>query len=217
MNTQNQIKRTLSEPTSIEYVRGLLESNEILHRSELAEVVCEQFGFYDARGQAQRGGCLKALRELEAAGHFVLPAARRRVRAQFSAAFVASRFHCPWMCPRRPVMVRGLNLVVVSTAEQMRIWNELMISEHPQGAGPLVGRQLRYLIGSEHGWLGGFGFAAAALQLADRDEWIGWDAEQRRAYLHRVVGMSRFLIRPSVQCRNLASKVLSMSHGCVAG
>jgi hypothetical protein len=99
----------------------------------------------------------------------------------------------------------------VNTPEQMQIWNELMIGEHPQGAGPLVGRQLRYLIGSRHGWLGGFGFAAAALQLADRDAWIGWDAEQRRAYLHVVVGMSRFLIRPSVQCRNLASKVLSMS------
>ena len=55
------------------------------------------------------------------------------------------------------------------------------------------------------------GFAAAALQLADRDEWIGWYAEQRREYLQYVVGMSRFLIRPSVQCRNLASKTLSMS------
>lgn len=99
----------------------------------------------------------------------------------------------------------------MSTAEQRRLWNELMAGEHPQGAGPLVGRQLRYLIGSAHGCLGGFGFAAPALQLADRDAWIGWDNEGRRAYLHYVVGMSRFLLRPSVACRNLASKVLSMS------
>jgi hypothetical protein len=87
----------------------------------------------------------------------------------------------------------------------------MMIAEHSLGAGPFVGRQLRYLIGSEHGWLGGMGFAAAALQLADRDKWIGWDAEQRQAHLHAVVGMSRFLIRQDVQCSNLASKVLSMS------
>ena len=117
----------------------------------------------------------------------------------------------PAEVPSEAGLVRGLELVLVSTSEQMRIWNELFINEHPQGAGPLVGRQLRYLIGSEHGWLGGFGFAAAALQLADRDEWIGWDAQVRRAHLHFVVGMSRFLIRPSVQCRNLASKVLSMA------
>jgi len=106
--------------------------------------------------------------------------------------------------------IEGLELVLVSTAEQMRVWNELMESEHPQGAGPLVGRQVRYLIGSAHGWLGGFGFAAAALQLAERDAWIGWDGERRRAYLHYVVGMSRFLPRPAVVCRNLASKVLSL-------
>ena len=93
----------------------------------------------------------------------------------------------------------------------MRVWNELMIREHPQGAGPLVGAQTRYLIGSEHGWLGGFGFGAAALQLRDRDQWIGWDADTRRQHLHRVVGMSRFLIRTSVRCQNLASCVQGMA------
>lgn len=66
MNTQNQIKRTLSEPEHVEYVRGLLEINEVQHRNELAQRVCEQFGLYDARGRAQRGGCVKALRDLEA-------------------------------------------------------------------------------------------------------------------------------------------------------
>ena len=67
------------------------------------------------------------------------------------------------------------------------------------------------LVHSAHGWLGGFGFASPALQLSDRDRWIGWDAEQRRAQLHRIVGLSRFLIRPSVDCRNLASRLLSIS------
>lgn len=48
---------------------SLLERNEILNRSQLAEVVCEQLGFHDARGQKQLGGCLKELRKLETAGH----------------------------------------------------------------------------------------------------------------------------------------------------
>jgi len=78
MNIQNQIKRALSEPASIEYVCGLLECNQSLHRSGLAEAVCEQFGFYDARGRKQSNGCLKALRELEHAGYFVLAVALRR-------------------------------------------------------------------------------------------------------------------------------------------
>jgi hypothetical protein len=75
---------------------------------------------------------------------------------------------------------------------------------------------MRYLIRSEHGWLGGIGYAAPALQLSARDQWIGWNQEQRQAQLHTIVGMSRFLIRPSVNCKNLASKVLSMSVATIA-
>ena len=210
MNTQNLIKQTLSAPANIATVCGLLQSNTLAHRSELATRVCERFGFYDPRGRAQRGGCLKALRDLEAAGHFSLPVSRSRP-GQRSARRLSQPVAYPFDVPSRVGEVRGLELVLVATPEQMRLWNELMITEHPQGAGPLVGRQLRYLIGSDHGWLGALGFAAAALALAERDAWIGWDARQRRAYLHCVVGMSRFLIRPSVRCANLASKVLSLS------
>jgi hypothetical protein len=59
--------------------------------------------------------------------------------------------------------------------------------------------------------VGAMGFAAPALQLADRDHWIGWTVEQRRASLHTVVNMSRSLIRPAVHCANLASMLLAMA------
>ena len=210
MKTQNQIKRTLSRPDEVAYIRGLLESNQDFHRTELAGAVCERFGLYDAGGRPQLSGCLKALRELEAAGHFVLPAARAKTGPS-SPRGLADAVEPPRDVPAQAGDVQGLRLVVVKTDEEMRIWNELMKREHPQGACLFVGRQLRYLIDSGHGCLGGVGFAASALQISARDRWIGWDREQRRAYLDRVVGMSRFLIRPDVQCRNLASKVLSMA------
>ena len=37
---------------------------------------------------------------------------------------------------------------------------------------------------------------------------MGWSRDQRRDHLHRVVCLSRFLIRPGVRCANLASHVL---------
>ena len=83
-----------------------------------------------------------------------------------------------------------------------------MAHEHPRGAGPFVGPQLRYLVGSAHGWLGGVGFAASARRLRARDAWVGWDDTGRRAHLHRVLGLCRLLVRPGVACRNLASHVL---------
>ncbi|MDH3769971.1 MAG: IS4 family transposase [Nitrospirota bacterium] len=210
MNKQHQIKRTLSEPENITDIQRLLETNEYLHRSEFSEAVCKRFGFYDARGEEQRGSCIKALRELEARGHLVLPTALSKNGRRIPRG-LSEPVEPAMDVPEQAGEVGSLKLVVVDTSEQMRIWNELMMCEHPQGAGPLVGRQLRYLIGSDHGWLGGLGFAASALQLSDRDKWIGWDAQQRREYLHTVVGMSRFLIRRSVHCTNLASKVLGMA------
>lgn len=181
-----------------------------MHRTELADRLCDELGLLDRRGRRQRAGCLKALRVLEQRGRLVLPAARtkpgrarpRRLEASVPPAEgVASRVE----------EVRGLELVLVQSEAQMRVWNSLMSDEHPRGAGPLVGRQLRYLVGSAHGWLGAVGFAAAALHLEARDRWIGWDLEMRQAHLDRVVGLSRLLIRPSVQCHNLASRVLGMA------
>lgn len=179
------------------------------HRTALADRLCNELGFVDRRGRPQRSGCLKALRVLEQRGHFVLPAPRTkpgRARPRRLDAGVP----VPQNVPSRAGQVRGLQLVLVETEEQMRVWNTILHDDHPNGAGPLVGRQLRYLIGSEHGWLGGVGFASAALHLSARDRWIGWDQETRQAHLERVVGMSRFLIRPSVRCKNLASRVLSL-------
>ena len=104
--------------------------------------------------------------------------------------------------------VRELTLVRVETDEHRRVWNTLMAHEHPRGAGPFVGPQLRYLVGSGHGWLGGVGFAASARRLRARDAWVGWDEKRRGAHLHRVLGLCRLLVRPGISCRNLASHVL---------
>ena len=78
MITQNQIKRTLSTPANIEYIRQLLENEDIVHRTDLAKRACKQFEFYDARGQIQVSSCAKALRQLEQAGHIILPGVQRK-------------------------------------------------------------------------------------------------------------------------------------------
>ena len=45
----------------------------------------------------------------------------------------------------------GLQLSLVTTAQQRQTWNELVAAEHPHGAVIHVVAQLRYLIESEHG------------------------------------------------------------------
>ncbi len=215
MNTQNQIKRTLSTSTSIEYIKQLLRGNKVAHRSDLAKQVCINFEFHDARGEMQTSGCLKALRELESSGYFDLPKAQHNTGTK-SPRRLTEPVPLAVDVPDEVNNIKTLELVHVQEIEEMRIWNELMLTEHYLEAATLVGRQMRYLIRSEHGWLGGIGFAAPALQLSARDQWIGWHKEERQAQLQTIVGMSRFLIRPSVNCKNLASKVLGMSMATIA-
>ena len=206
MKTQNQVKRILSQPEALSHIRSILGGNESLGRTALSDQLCKHYGFYDPLGGLQRGSCMKALRELNHRGHIVLPMSIKR--GNTSPRRLLEPVPTPLGVPPDVGDVQGLKIILVETTEHVRIWNEMMFREHPQGAGPLVGRQLRYLVDSEHGWLGGLSFSSAALQLEDRDKWIGWDVEIRRAHLHRVIAMSRFLIRPEVHCHNLASQLL---------
>jgi len=215
MKTQNLIKRKLSQPESVVVVQQILEDNKEAPRSGIAKRVCQHFAFFNAWGKPQKSSCLKALRELERVGRFELPQARRP-SPQAGPRRRTEPVEAPRDLPSAVGQIQQLQLIRVETDTEVRIWNELMIQEHPRGAGPLVGAQIRYLIRSEHGWLGGLGFSASALQLKDRDQWIGWDAQTRQQQLHRVINLSRFLIRPCVRCHNLASRVLGMSLRRVA-
>ena len=68
---------------SCSYIREQLENMQFINRSELARFLCKHFSFsdtrcYDTRDEEQLSGCLKALWELETAGQFALPAARKK-------------------------------------------------------------------------------------------------------------------------------------------
>ena len=207
MRLQSQILQTLRTPEAQARLEPIVAQGGCESRSALAREVCARFGFVDARGSAQLTGCLKALEVLEAERHIALPAPRAHGHRP-SPRGLEAPVPAPVGVPGEVRDVEGLRLVVVEDEAQRRIWNTLLATEHPQGTTTFVGCQIRYLIGSAHGWLGAVGFSASALHLRARDAWMGWNEEQRSAHLHRVVCLSRFLIRPAVRCRHLASHVL---------
>ena len=207
MRLQSQILQTLRAPEAQARLGHIVAQGACESRAALGREVCAQFGFVDARGSAQLTGCLTALKVLETAGQLTLPAPGPHPQRP-SPRCLDAPVRAPVDVPAQVRDVEGLRLVVVEDETQRRVWNTLLATEHPQGATTFVGCQLRYLIGSAHGWLGAVGFSASALRLRARDTWMGWSDEQRTAHLHRVVCLSRFLIRPAVQCRHLASHVL---------
>jgi hypothetical protein len=209
MHEQTQVKRALG--TRLAEVRQHVEQGWQHGRTAIARHVCQAFGLHDAAGRPQVAGCLKALRGLEQQGQLTLPPRRRPYGGTPQPRRLEAPVPAASGVPPQVEQVQGLQLVRVDSEAHYRLWNELLCREHPRGAGPLVGRQVRYLLASAHGYLGAVGFSAAALQLRARDAWIGWEAAQRQAHLDQVVGLSRLLIRPQVECANLASKALALA------
>ena len=212
METTRTIQEELSQPEVVTKVRRWLSKNENGSRGALATKLCKELDLRDRRGKLRLAGAQKALRVLEEKGYWKLPEPKGASGKTWHPRRLNESVAEVEGVPSRVESVRGLRLVEVSSAddEHFRIWNELVLSEHPLHDCRLVGRQLRYLIGSEHGWLGAIGFGSCALRLGPRDEWIGWDEPRRKEFQERLINLTRFLIRPQVGCENLASRVLKL-------
>jgi len=203
--------RTFTE-AFIEQLQLLQQQDPPLGNSELAHVVCQRLAWFSPDGRPAISSALVALGKLRKRGLIHSPQSKPKRPCSHRLKVSTQPLPDVTGVPARVDQVRGLYLYLLSGCDDPLhgLWNDLMIRQHPCGDAPLVGPQLRYLIGSEHGWLGALGFASAAFVLNARDVWIGWSSSARLGHLHEVIGLSRFLIRQEVRCAHLASKVLSM-------
>jgi Domain of unknown function (DUF4338)/Transposase Tn5 dimerisation domain/Transposase DNA-binding len=195
----------------VERIGQVVRETADLTRSALARLVCGWLDWMDAAGRAKESSCRALLVKLERRGLIELPPARP---VSFEADKDATaRVEEAWPQLKTTLQKLGVvELVVVNgNRAHSRIWRAMMRQHHPLGDGPLCGAQLRYLIRSEQGWLGGLSFSSAAWRLGVRDEWIGWSEATRGARLPRIALNSRFLILPSVQVPHLASHVLGLA------
>jgi hypothetical protein len=121
--------------------------------------------------------------------------------------------------PWRGGPIAGLRLRLIADEHDPahRIWNRLIVREHPLGRRPLVGAQLRYLLECAAGILGALGFGPPAFHLECRDQWIGWSAPARQQNRGKVIGLSRLLIRRQLRVPNLASQCYGLALRQVAG
>jgi hypothetical protein len=217
MQTVLSIKQRLAQPDNVELVRALLAGDPPPTRTQLTQEVCRRLNLRDPKGDWQTATTAVALRDLATQGCWTLPPSpvTRTDPRPWQPARLPQPVPAPTAVPADLAQLQGLRLVEVTDPEHLAIWNELMLGEHPLRNCRLMGRTLRYLIASDHGWLGGLGYGSAALCLEARDDHLGWTPPQRQQHLPRVLNMTRFLIRPQVRCANLASHVLALAARCV--
>lgn len=184
-------------------------------RQELVEAFCRAVDWRDPKGRLSLSSASVALRRLEEQGRVQLPprgsggnrSKPRRLCDDGQA--LPPLPQCGASGQRRSGL--RLRLILDETDPAHWIWNRLVAREHPLGGRPLVGAQLRYLIECDQGIVGAFGFGPAAYHLECRDRWIGWRGRAHQQNLGRVIGLSRFLIRPALRVPNLASQCYGLA------
>ena len=87
---------------------------------------------------------------------------------------------------------------------------ELLDREHYLGDVP-QGRQLLQAVEYNGQWVALLDWGPATWKLADREEWIGWTAQQRAERLGLVVLNRRFLVLGKTRRPNLASRSLALA------
>lgn len=197
---------------ALEVVRQQIGSAAGSNRTEIARRICQQLGWVNRGGRLALMSGRVALLKLHRAGLICLPPPRNGNGngQRYEPDPVLTGGAEPIRCPLRDV--QPVHLEQVQTPGLSRLWNSLVAQYHYLGHENLPGAQLRYLVYSWSGAvLGAMGFGAAAWKVAPRDQWIGWNSQQRRRGLDLIVNQARFLILPWVRVPHLAGHSLGQA------
>ncbi len=194
----------------LKQVRETVETFRRLSRHELVETVCEHLGWHTVSGSNKVDACLKLLIRLDTQGLIQLPDKHGNLHrsGKQPVATGATRV-------REPIMgklsdIGPVRLRVITEKDEATLFNEYLSRYHYLGYKQPFGYHLRYFVESSVSILGCMLFSGAAKAIRARDQWIGWDANDRLKNLSYVVNNGRFLIFPWVKVRYLASHALGM-------
>ena len=95
-------------------------------------------------------------------------------------------------------------------ADEEEWFQSLMQANHYLGALRKIGEALWYVATYRGEWVALLCFAAAALKLAARDQWIGWSYRQQYAHLRLLANNTRFCVLPEFRQPNLATRTLAL-------
>lgn len=199
-------------PQDLQAITGLIESQPGLTRAALSRLVCERLDWRRPDGRLREMSCRVAMLRMQADGLIALPSSRHR-KPRRPAQFDPTPATDAQPSLTAPVHELGrLRLEIVQgNRGPSRLWNEYVARYHYLGYAPMSGSQIRYNVYAGERLVALISFGASAWKLADRDRFIGWNAEQRRNNLQLVVNNARFLILPWICSKGLASKILALT------
>lgn len=179
-----------------------------LSRKELSQTICEHLDWHTASGTNKIDACLKLLERLEDQGVIKLPEKRITKRKDYKQPESAIRLKFQQQIKGTLSDIGPVRLRVITGQKEKALFNEYINRYHYLGYKQPFGYHLRYFVETKESILGCLLFSGAAKALLARDQWIGWNENQRLQNLSFIVNNDRFLIFPWVKVKNLASYVL---------
>ena len=193
----------------LELIKVLIKNNPQFTRMRLSKEVCRMFQWLKPDGQLKDMSCRVAMLRMHEDGLIILPPPTK-IKRPIKKIKITSATEQQNLVVSSVTLLPQLRFHMVTKANSA-LWNEYIERYHYLGYTPLPGAQLRYFIYAGEQIVALTGFSAAAWQTAPRDQFIGWNHEQRKKNLHLITNNARFLILPWVKSKNLASKILSLS------
>jgi hypothetical protein len=191
-------------------IRQLIMENGSWSRRRLSEELAAEWGWRNGNGRLKDMAARTLLLKLYARGLINLPPRRRSPSNRMAAGRVLRQYwdSAPLTGSLRelgPLMVQEISRDAAARAQ----FSAALTEFHYLGYRGTVGENLQYTVkGTDGRLLACLLFGSAAWKCKPRDEYIGWNPEQRARNLHFLTNNTRYLILPWVRVPHLSSWTL---------
>lgn len=197
--------------SQLEWLRGWVAEHTRWSRKRLSRELCVEWDWRNGKGQLKDFAARSLLEKLEARGLLILPPlqtqrSHRRPKADFPIAIdwptesiggpLSALEPLQWISP-------------AAGGQEAARFRAYLQSYHCLGLR-VVGENMPYLVRDWHGRdLACLLFGAPAWRTSARDQFLGWDQNQRVVGLRYLTNNSRYLILPWVKVAGLSSSLMS--------
>jgi hypothetical protein len=210
MNESIVVQGRTLETEDIARIRALIADNPDWSRRRISEALCAQWDWRNGSGRLKDMAVRTLLVKLQALGLIELPARRQAPVNRMALRQTQRRLWDKTVVSGPFKSLGPLSVQEISSERAARTEFAAALDEfHYLGYRGTVGENLQYTVTDTNGrLLAGLVFGSAAWKCKPRDEFIGWNPEQRIRSLHFLTNNTRYLILPWVQVPHLSSWIL---------
>ena len=179
--------------------------------TEIARTLCEWLEWKRPNGRLKNHECRLLLERLRDQGLLTLPSLHPSGCRGVRTVAITDQSNAQPLIQTTLADLQPLRLLQVEPGDGA-LFRQFIQRYHYLGYRTPTGANLRYFVQSSTGQiLACLQWSSPAWTMQARDQWIGWNSQQRARNLQYIVNNSRFLILPWVRVKDLASSILALA------